>query len=234
MLSPSNFRSLVLIACCFALVVPLAPSVTAAEKPVSFELDVQPILVAQGCSAGACHGKSRGQNGFQLSLLCFDPDFDYAALTQNARGRRVFPAAPEKSLLLLKGAAIVPHGGGQRLPKGSADYETLRHWIEQGATRRLAQEPKLVGVTIDPKDAVLKPKEQRQIKVTAQYSDGTSRDVTAQTAFQSSEAAIVSVDKTGLISAGPLPGEATLMARYMYIIATCNVEGADDGSSGAE
>jgi hypothetical protein len=223
MFSPPNLRSLLLIACGFALLVPNAPNATAAEKPVSFELDVQPILVAQGCSAGACHGKSRGQNGFQLSLLCFDPDFDHAALTQNARGRRVFPAAPEKSLLLLKGAAIVPHGGGQRLPKGSADYETLRHWIEQGATRRLAQEPKLVSVTLEPKDAVLKPKEQRQIKVTAQFSDGSSRDVTAQTAFQSSEAAIVSVDKTGLISAGPLPGEATLMARYMYIIATCNV-----------
>src|SRR5688572_31244878 len=118
----------------------------AADDTVSFELDVQPILVAQGCSAGACHGKSRGQNGFQLSLLCFDPDFDHAALTQNARGRRVFPAAPEKSLLLLKGAAIVPHGGGQRLPKGSADYETLRRWIEQGASRRLEQEPKLTGV----------------------------------------------------------------------------------------
>jgi hypothetical protein len=221
--SPLHFRSPLLIACGCALLVPFLQNVTAAEKPVSFELDVQPILVAQGCSAGACHGKSRGQNGFQLSLLCFDPDFDHAALTKNARGRRVFPAAPEKSLLLLKGAAIVPHGGGQRLPKGSADYETLRHWIEQGATRRLAQEAKLVSVTLEPKDAVLKPKEQRQIKVTAQYSDGTSRDVTAQTAFQSSEAAIVAVDKTGLISAGPLPGEATLMARYMYIIATCNV-----------
>jgi hypothetical protein len=221
--SPLHLRSLLLIACGFALLVLFPPNLTAAEKPVSFELDVQPILVAQGCSAGACHGKSRGQNGFQLSLLCFDPDFDYAALTQNARGRRVFPAAPEKSLLLLKGAAIVPHGGGQRLPKGSADYETLRHWIEQGASRRLAQESKLVGVTLEPKEAVLKPKEQRQIKVTAQYSDGTSRDVTAQTAFQSSEAAIVAIDKTGLISAGPLPGEVTLMIRYMYIIATCNV-----------
>ncbi|MGI8978570.1 MAG: DUF1549 domain-containing protein [Pirellulaceae bacterium] len=219
-----QFRFLLLVcAFCIALENYVPARLAAADKPVSFELDVQPILVAQGCSAGACHGKSRGQNGFQLSLLCFDPDFDYAALTQNARGRRVFPAAPEKSLLLLKGAAIVPHGGGQRLAQGSADYETLRRWIEQGASRRLEQEPKLTGVMIDPKDAVLKPKEQRPIKVTAQYSDGTSRDVTAQTAFQSSEAAIVSVDKAGLISAGPLPGEATLMARYMYIIATCNV-----------
>ena len=224
MTSLQRFRSLLLVIVgCFAPTLGPTPQAAAAEKPVSFELDVQPILVAQGCSAGACHGKSRGQNGFQLSLLCFDPDFDYAALTQNARGRRVFPAAPEKSLLLLKGAAIVPHGGGLRLAPGSTDYETLRRWIEQGANRRLDKEPKLTGVTIDPKATVLKPKEQRQIKVTAQYSDGTSRDVTAQTAFQSSEAAIVSVDKAGLIAAGPLPGEATLMARYMYIIATCDV-----------
>ncbi|MCE9527679.1 MAG: DUF1549 and DUF1553 domain-containing protein [Planctomycetales bacterium] len=219
-----RFPSLLLIiACGFALVLSSSSPAYSADKPVSFELDVQPILVAQGCSAGACHGKSRGQNGFQLSLLCFDPDFDHAALTQNARGRRVFPASPDKSLLLLKGAAILPHGGGQRIAPGSADYETLRRWIEQGASRRLDKEPKLVSVTLDPKDAVLKPKEQRQIKVTAQYSDGTSRDVTAQTAFQSSEAAIVSVNKAGLMAAGPLPGEATLMARYMYIIATCNV-----------
>ena len=42
-----------------------------------FELDVMPVLTAAGCNAGACHGKSRGQNGFQLSLLGFDPDFDY-------------------------------------------------------------------------------------------------------------------------------------------------------------
>src|SRR5262245_38028541 len=84
-------------------------------RPVSFELDIQPILTARGCNQGACHGKSRGQNGFQLSLLAFDPDFDYAALTQQARGRRIFPAAPERSLLLEKATAMLPHGGGVRL-----------------------------------------------------------------------------------------------------------------------
>ena len=48
-------------------------------SPISFELDIQPILTANGCNAGACHGKQRGQNGFQLSLLAFDSDFDFAA-----------------------------------------------------------------------------------------------------------------------------------------------------------
>ena len=39
---------------------------TADLQRVSFELEVQPILVERGCSSGACHGKARGQNGFQL------------------------------------------------------------------------------------------------------------------------------------------------------------------------
>ena len=59
-----------------ALLFGLASSVSADEpvssEPVSFELQVQPILAARGCSVGACHGKARGQNGFQLSLLGFE------------------------------------------------------------------------------------------------------------------------------------------------------------------
>src|SRR3954465_12940884 len=96
---------------------------------ISFELDVQPILTAKGCNQGACHGKARGQNGFQLSLLGFDPDFDHAALTQQARGRRVFPAAPERSLLLQKATAALPHGGGVRIEPGSAEYDVILNWI---------------------------------------------------------------------------------------------------------
>src|SRR5437660_11995274 len=102
---------------------------TASPRRTSFELDVMPILTAKGCNQGACHGKSRGQNGFQLSLLGFDPDFDYAALTQQARGRRVFPAAPERSLMLQKATATLAHGGGVRLEPGSADYEVVLKWI---------------------------------------------------------------------------------------------------------
>src|SRR5262245_53128623 len=78
--------------------------VRAAEpaQAVTFEADVQQLLTRFGCNAGACHGKSRGQNGFALSLLGFDADFDYTALVQEGRGRRVSPAAPEYSLLLRK------------------------------------------------------------------------------------------------------------------------------------
>src|SRR2546423_12940949 len=106
----------------------LAGSASAVANPpppaVSFELDVVPILTRVGCNAGACHGKARGQNGFQLSLLGFDRDFDHAALTKEARGRRIFPAAPDKSLLLLKPTGQVAHGGGKRLELNEPAYET--------------------------------------------------------------------------------------------------------------
>ena len=64
-----QIRSLLLIiGCCLVPEFGLLPHVACAtaDKPVTFELDVQPILVAQGCSAGSCNGKSRGQNGFPL------------------------------------------------------------------------------------------------------------------------------------------------------------------------
>src|SRR5436190_17522352 len=56
---------------------------------VTFEADIQPLFTRLGCNAGACHGKSRGQNGFALSLLAFDQDFDYASIVQEGRGRRI-------------------------------------------------------------------------------------------------------------------------------------------------
>ena len=87
-----------------------APTASPAPGPVSFELDVQPLLTRAGCNAGACHGKQRGQNGFQLSLFGFDSDFDYDAIVNSARGRRIFPAVPAASLLLQKATAELPHG----------------------------------------------------------------------------------------------------------------------------
>src|SRR5688572_29958260 len=75
----------------------------------TFEKDIEPILARLGCNSGSCHGKSRGQNGFQLSLLGYDADFDYQAIAQEGRGRRVIPAAPEQSMMLRKPAGLMAH-----------------------------------------------------------------------------------------------------------------------------
>ncbi len=202
-----------------------AASAFAADEPapVSFELDVMPILTSRGCNQGACHGKARGQNGFQLSLLGFDPQFDFAALTQNAKGRRIFPAAPERSLLLLKASGQLPHGGGVRLAQDGEDFAVLLRWLEQGYPRRLPDEPQLVRIEVSPTEKFLQPQQTQPLQVLAFYSDGSQRDVTSRSAFQSSEAAIVSVDTAGMMKAGALPGEASVMARYMYHIVTSKV-----------
>ncbi len=213
----------ILLGCGLLAIALTAPRPVCAEEAISFELDVLPIITARGCNTGACHGKQRGQNGFQLSLLGFDADFDYAALTQNARGRRVFPAAPERSLLLQKPTGESPHGGGQRLERGDADYELIRRWIAQGMPRRIEGEPRLERVTVEPTDLLMAPGEEKPLRVTAFYSDGSSRDVTARTSFQSNESAIVAVDPRGVIQAGPIPGETAIMSRYMNVIAVTNV-----------
>lgn len=191
--------------------------------PVTLERDVTPVLTRYACNAGACHGKARGQNGFQLSLLGFDPDFDYHAMTQEARGRRVFPAAPDSSLLLRKPSAQIPHGGGKRLEMGSQAFEVFRRWVVAGTPRRQVKDPVVVRIELEPAERLLIPQEEQQLLVTAHYSDGTAEDVTHLATYQSNEAVIAAVNAEGRIKAGPLAGEAALMARYMEKFAVCNV-----------
>ncbi|WP_417750154.1 DUF1549 domain-containing protein [Rosistilla oblonga] len=194
-----------------------------AAQPVSFELEVQPILAARGCSTGPCHGKQNGQNGFQLSLLGFDSNFDYNAIARDARGRRVFPTSPRESLLLLKATGELPHGGGRKMDENSDEYRTLLRWIESGMPRNLPEEPTLDQVTVSPTQKFLKPGESLPLVVTAHYSNGIQQDVTAMAMYQSNESATVAVGDDGVVRAGSLPGEAAIMVRYMNVIATCNV-----------
>ncbi len=213
-------RILIWLACSVGIA--CAPTF-ADDRAVSFELDVQPILTAQACNSGACHGKQRGQNGFQLSLLGFDSEFDHAAVSRDARGRRIFPASPENSLLLLKATAELPHGGGRKLERDSEDYQMLTRWIRQGAPRRVDGEPTLVKVTLERDSFSLTPSEIQTLRVTAHYSDESTRDVTRLSTYLSNDDAVVSVDANGVIQAGSLPGETAVMARYMNHIEVANV-----------
>ena len=185
-----------------------------------FELDIQPILTARGCNSGPCHGKSRGQNGFSLSLLGFDADWDYRAVVEEGRGRRLFPAAPDQSLLLVKGSGLQPHGGGVKLEPYGEDWQTIRRWLEAGMPRTSPDDPTISGLRIEPSPRSMQPEESIELSVIAIYSDGSEREVTPISAYQSNEPAIVSVASDGKIRASVHPGEATIMARFMGRIAT--------------
>jgi hypothetical protein len=203
-------------------------------RPVTFERDVQPVLTRAGCNAGACHGKARGQNGFALSLLGFDPDFDHQAITAESRGRRVFPAAPDHSLLLRKASGQMAHGGGRRLSPGDPSFELLRRWVAAGCPRTPTDAPKLVRITVEPGERVLAARTEQQLAVTAHYTDGSAEDVTHLATFQSNEAVFAAVDEWGRVKAGPLPGEAAVMARYGEKFAVCHVLVPLPGSAPAE
>ncbi|MFO1091953.1 MAG: DUF1553 domain-containing protein [Planctomycetaceae bacterium] len=192
-------------------------------QPVDFERDIQPILTRFGCNSGACHGKQRGQNGFQLSLLGFDSDFDHNAIAKEARGRRLARSAPASSLFLQKPAGILPHGGGLRIPRDGDEYRLLLRWIDAGAPRNVPDVPQLQRVSVAPTRRSLHPAEQQQLIVTAHYSDGTKRDVTALATYQSNDSVTAAVDDRGHVTAGTVVGEVAVMARYLGQFALCQV-----------
>ncbi len=186
-----------------------------APRRFNFDNDVEPVLSRHGCNSAGCHGKAEGQNGFKLSVFGFDPAADYAALVKEARGRRVFPAAPDYSLVLRKMSGRIAHGGGVRVPVGSADYETLREWIAAGAPFGRPTDPKATAVRVEPAERVLAPGGKQQLRVIARYSDGREADVTALAKFLSNNDGLASVDAGGLVTAGDAPGEAAVMAGFM-------------------
>src|SRR5215468_5945125 len=135
--------------------VPVQVGGTTQPRRFNFENDIESLLSRFGCNSAGCHGKSEGQNGFKLSVFGFDPAADHAALTKEARGRRVFPAAPEQSLILKKISGGMPHGGGVRIRKGSEDYETIRAWIAAGTPFGAATDPKVISLRVEPSERVM-------------------------------------------------------------------------------
>ena len=184
------------------------------SQPLNFENDIVPILSKFGCNASGCHGKAEGQNGFKLSVFGFDPPADYRAITMEGRGRRVFPAAAEKSLLLLKVSGGSPHGGGVRILPDRPEYETLRRWIATGLPVGSASDPKVVKIELTPHEETLAMGQTRQLVVTATLSDGKKVDVTRLAKFQSNNDGLASVSDEGLVTAGQTPGVIAVMASY--------------------
>lgn len=184
------------------------------RPPLHFENDIEPILARFGCNTSGCHGKAEGQNGFKLSVFGFDPDADYRAIVVEARGRRVFPAAPEQSLLLRKISGIVPHGGGVRIPVERPEYATLRDWIAAGLPRGAADAPRVVKIELSPREQTLAPHGKQQLRVDATWSNGNRQDVTHLARFQSNRESLASVDEGGLVSVGEFPGVVAIMASY--------------------
>jgi hypothetical protein len=187
--------------------------------PINFANHIVPIFTKLGCNGGGCHGKSGGQNGFALSLLGFVPELDYQTLVKENRGRRLFPAAPDSSLLLLKATGIVAHAGGKRMETGSDEYKLVRRWIASGTPYGDEKDPTVVKITVEPPQSILTRNNRQQFRVIAHYSDNTTMDVTQRAQYESNDTEIAVVDGAGLVRSLEMSGEAAIMARYQATVA---------------
>ncbi len=183
-------------------------------EPIHFSNEVVSVFTKYGCNGGGCHGKSGGQNNFRLSLLGYEPWNDHEWLVRESRGRRVFPSAPEHSLLLTKATGEIPHEGGIRLQKGSRDYNTLVRWIREGMPYQNEKAPKVTGISVSPKERVANAKATQQLAVTAKFSDGSERDITRLALYESNQKDMAEVDAEGHVVLADRTGTASIMVRF--------------------
>ena len=194
--------------------VPVKISAPDEIRPVSFKLDVMPVFMKAGCNTGSCHGSARGQDRFMLSLFGYDPEGDHYRITREQGTRRINLAIPEESMLVEKAIGTVPHTGGKLFSKYSEHWQTLVSWLEDGAEKDPDDIAKPTSIELFPPSALMEGfGATQQMTVLAQYSDGTTRDITPLTVFQSSNDVSAAIDEHGKVIAGSR-GEAFVMARF--------------------
>lgn len=189
-----------------------------------FSPDIVTILTIKGCNGSGCHGSPAGQNGFKLSLFGYDLNADHAMLLN----KRIDLQHPEQSLLLRKPLFDAPHGGGRLMTRDSEEYKTLLLWIQQGA-KLASSGPRLVSLDIYPREVLLTQTESAPVAVVGRLSDGTTRDMTREVRFSSSDDAIARLD-SGTVRAGSR-GLATILARGMGQVAALRVGVRDRASA---
>lgn len=188
-------------------------------KAASFRNDVEPAFEALGCNSAQCHGGQRGKGGLKLSLFGGDPDADFDALTRAAGGRRVNRSEPKESLLFLKATGALPHEGKTARP-GTPEYEKLLAWLNAGARDDAPSDPRISSVRIYPDERLIAKGQSQRLLVMASFTDGSQRDVTAETTFRvSGKAATVA---NGLLKAEDY-GETAVVATYLHRSAVMRV-----------
>ena len=199
---------------CWSLVFVLTATAAPAQEPVSFRNDVMAVLSRAGCNQGICHGNLNGRGGFKLSLRGQDLDFDWAALTRDALGRRANTQNPDASLLLLKATGQVAHEGGPRFAVSSDEYRILHTWIAAGIPRDLPTTPTLKSLQVTPAERYLiQPQDEITVNVRATFSDGSVKDVSKLAVFESTNPKF-DVSRFGHVKSTE-PGETTIVVRYL-------------------
>ena len=181
--------------------IPVTVSDFLPQAEVSFTRDVMPVLSRSGCNQGTCHGAQFGKGGFKLSLLGFAPERDYAPIVRDELRRRVSLLKPEDSLILNKAMLEIGHGGGRRFRHGSYDHQVLVAWLNAGVPAPIADDPVVVGLSLEPKERNYRVDQGQQLRVVARYSDNTTRDVTRTARYDALNEGVATVTEGGYVTA---------------------------------
>ena len=207
--------------------IPVTVTGIAANTPISYIRDVAPVMSKVGCNAGTCHGSKDGKNGFKLSLRGYDPIYDLRALTDDHGSRRVNLASPDDSLMMLKATGAVPHVGGQVVKQDSIQYAILRRWIVEGAKLDL-ESPRVAKIEVQPVNPIIQQiGAKQQMRVVATYTDGNTRDVTAESFLETGNMEVAVSNAHGVVTT-LRRGEAPILARYEGAYAATTVTAMGD------
>jgi Protein of unknown function (DUF1553)/Protein of unknown function (DUF1549)/Bacterial Ig-like domain (group 2) len=209
---------------------------TGAPRTFEFAREIGGILTKKGCNSSVCHGGVKGRGGFKLSAGALYPKEDYEwivkggtfqVLTTQVSGQRtprIDAVNPEKSLLLLKPTASVPHGGGKRFPVDSPEYKAIVAWIRNGAPYgpQSSVNNQVASLEVFPKSVTIERAETHRLLVTAHFADGRAEDFTDQASFKSNDSDVASIDESGTVKASRT-GETAILVRAAGLAASASV-----------
>lgn len=201
------------------------------DTTLSWTKDVNPVVAKMGCNAGTCHGAKDGKNGFKLSLRGYDPIYDIRAFTDDVASRRVNLASPDASLMLLKATSAVPHEGGQLTTPHDDYYKIIRSWISKGAKLE-EKTTKVAKIDVFPLNPVVQNiGSMQQMRITATYPNGETRDVTTEAVVSSGNGEVAETVKGYPALVKVLRrGEAPILVRYEGAYAATTVTAMGDRS----
>lgn len=132
--------------------------------------------------------------------------------------------------MLLKPSGVIPHVGGVLTKPGEPSYELLKLWIA-GSAKLDADSPRVAKVEVQPTNPIIqRPGMTQQMVVMATYSDGSTRDVTAEAFVEAGNIEILEADKNGVLRA-LRRGESPVLVRFEgnYAATTITVMGDRTG-----